>query len=271
MIALLENRKDCSFRLGVQMLSAFQRILALALYLTIPEICAADGMTNCLVRGTTYSNIWDVHTTASDGRVTILHKTGGITVARSDLPNKFLESWGLGVSWIRSPETGNIEIEGSVRFTGQVSNALLLLKSAAPEAYQTVTNYVEVIREAGRSRMSPYQTRPLFEMDESTAFYSLTWCAGAIAHDSVHSKLYHDYVNTHSGWIPDSAWTGPTAEHQCLIHQLKVLKEVGAPADEVRYCAQTPDDFNNVHKYGTNYGQFYSNHLGKGVVSNDTK
>jgi hypothetical protein len=107
-------------------------------------------------------------------------------------------------------------------------------------------------------------------MDNSTAFSSLTWCAGAIAHDSIHSKLFHDYQKAHSGSVPESAWTGPAAEQQCIAHQLRVLKEIDAPSEEIHYCASTPDDFYDVRKYGTNYGEFYANHL-KGTGPKETR
>lgn len=213
---------------------------------------AAAQVTTCSIGNTVYSNIFEVHNGLS-GDVVILYKAGVISVQRGGLSKEFLKSWGLNPSWVLSTNTGNIEIDGTSQFIDQVSNALVLLKRKAPDAYIVVTNYVKVIRQAAQSGMLAYANPPCFEMQESIAFPSLTWCASSIAHDSIHSKLYNDYQNTHFGEVPVSIWTGKAAEHQCLAFQTKVLKEIGAPEDEIRYCSQIPDDFYDTAKYKTNF------------------
>src|SRR5688572_9506659 len=99
------------------------------------------------------------------------------------------------VLWAGHPADGaDPEIVGSLQFSNQVHHALLLLRSRDTNAYGMVTNYIGRIEQGKRSGMWAYKSPPTYEMSDSTAFYSLTWCAATIAHDSFHSKLYHDYL-----------------------------------------------------------------------------
>jgi len=139
------------------------------------------------------------------------------------------------------PQVGEPEIVGSLRFSNQVQQALLLLKSRDADAYAIVTNYVGRIKSGERSGMWAYQTPPTYEMSDTTAFYSVTWCAATIAHDSFHSKLYHDYLKSHSGPVPDAVWTGRAAEVKCMTHQLEVMERIGADKGELDYAKQQAD------------------------------
>ena len=137
--------------------------------------------------------------------------------------------------------SGEPEIVGSVRFSNQVAQALLLLKTRDADAYLIVTNYVGRIKEGKRSGMWAYETPPTFEITDASAFYSITWCAAGIAHDSFHSKLYHDFQKAHAGKVPDDVWTGPAAEQQCMQHQLAVMQHIGAPKFEIDYAKKQAD------------------------------
>jgi hypothetical protein len=94
---------------------------------------------------------------------------------------------------------------------------------------------------AEQSGMWAYKTPPTYEMSDTTALYSLTWCAATIAHDSFHSKLYHDYLKMHSGHVPDAVWTGTAAERKCVKHQLAVMKRIGATQWEIDYVKKEAD------------------------------
>lgn len=133
------------------------------------------------------------------------------------------------------------EIVGSLRFSNQVSQALILLKSRDTNAYAIVTNYVGRIQEGARSGMRADQTPPTYEMSDKTANYSITWCAATIAHDSFHSKLYHEYGASHRGSVPDSVWTGREAERQCMKHQLLVMEHIGASKWEMDWAKKQAD------------------------------
>src|SRR5258708_320212 len=145
------------------------------------------------------------------------------------------------------------EIIGSARFTNQVHQALLLLKARDPDAYAILTNFVGRIQEGERSGMWAYQTPPTYEMADATAFYSVTWCAATIAHDSFHSKLYHDYRKAH-GHVPDDVWTGIAAEQQCMKHQIAVMEHIGASKGEIDYARTHADGhYANEHRTWSDY------------------
>ena len=75
--------------------------------------------------------------------------------------------------------------------------------------------------------MRTYAARPTFDLGTETAYHSVTWCAGAIAHDAYHSKLYHDYRDAYGEPVPDDAWCGQAKELTCNEFQLRVLREIG--------------------------------------------
>ena len=142
----------------------------------------------------------------------------------------------------RGAETvDQIEIAGSARYCNQVREALLLLKARDADAYTIVTTYVKRIEESEHSGMAAYSDPPTYEMSDATAYYSVTWCAATIAHDSYHSKLYHDYLKEHAGPVPDEIWTGRAAERQCMKHQLAVMEHVGATKPEIDWAKKQAD------------------------------
>lgn len=132
-------------------------------------------------------------------------------------------------------------IEGTPKFEDQVEQALGLLKAKSSAGYATVTNYVGIVREHRHSGMDVRHKPPVFELNGKSAYYSVSWCAGVIAHDSFHSKLYFDYKKQHPRalWIPNGAYGGERAERACLEHQFAVLKDIGAPANEMDWCRQS--------------------------------
>lgn len=133
------------------------------------------------------------------------------------------------------------EVVGSERFSKQVRQALLLLKTRDANAYAIVTTYVGRIQQGERSGMWAYRTPPTYEMSDASASYSPTWAAATIAHDSYHSKLYHDYHKAHGGPVPDAVWTGTAAEQQCMEHQLAVMKRIGATQWEIDHAMKQRD------------------------------
>ena len=141
----------------------------------------------------------------------------------------------------RAETFGKIEIVGSSKYTQQVREALLLLKTRDADAYTIVEKYVTRIEESERSGMAAYKEPPTYEMSDTTAYYSVTWCAATIAHDSYHSKLYHDYQDSHHGAVPDEVWTGRAAEQQCMKHQLSVMERIGAAKLAIDHARENAD------------------------------
>jgi len=133
------------------------------------------------------------------------------------------------------------EIIGSARFSNQVQQAMSILKARDAAAFAIVTNYIGRIQEGERSGMWAYKMPPTYELSDATAFYSVTWCAATIAHDSFHSKLYHEYQKEHGGPVPDAIWTGSAAERKCMKHQLAVMERIGATKLEIDYAKKEAD------------------------------
>ena len=90
--------------------------------------------------------------------------------------------------WSKSPP----KVTGTAKVRGQIETALILLKEKAPEAHALIQKNVAIIAEGKRSGMWAYKNPPTYEISNASALYSISWCAGTIAHDAYHSKLYHD-------------------------------------------------------------------------------
>lgn len=151
--------------------------------------------------------------------------------------------------------TGNarsfeIDIEGSPEYRKQVGQALNLLKNKAPNAYQIVKKYVGKILQNKRSGMAAFENPPTYKMSDRTAFYSLTWCAGTIAHDSYHSKLYHDYREKKGEPVPYEIWAGFEAEKKCIKHQMETLMLIEAPLHEINHCTSLDGTHGDTNKDG---------------------
>ena len=150
----------------------------------------------------------------------------------------------------RAAPAAEIQVEGSERFKTQVIRALELLKRDAPEAFAIVENCVARIEQGEHSGMWAYRVPATYEMTETTAFYSVTWCASAIAHDSMHAKLYRDRQKGHPGLVPDHVWVGEDAEKLCLRHQTDVLTKLAAPKHEIDYCRNLKGTHHDVNRDG---------------------
>lgn len=146
----------------------------------------------------------------------------------------------------QAPHFDSLAIVGSPKFVDQVERALTLLKFQSPESYHEVTNYVGIIQEDEHSGMEAEHQPPIFQLNDRSAFYSVTWCAGVIVHDATHSKLYHDYHALHRGTVPAETWTGHAAERICLDQQLRTLTEIGAPQRELEYFKTLTPDYADV-------------------------
>lgn len=144
-----------------------------------------------------------------------------------------------------------IEIVGDERFTQQVRSALSLLAERAPDEFREISRYVGRIRHAERSGMRAYDEPPTYELADPTAFYSVSWCAGTIAHDAFHSKLYHDYRAEHGEPVPSDVWTGQRAEQRCNAFQLAVLRKVRAPDREIDWMLSQDGSHADVNGDGT--------------------
>jgi hypothetical protein len=142
------------------------------------------------------------------------------------------------------------EVLGDEKFSAMVNDALDLLREKAPEAYIIVAENVGRIKQSPQSGMAAEEDPPTFELADTSAYYSLTWCAAVIAHDSYHSKLYHDYKNQHGLPVPHEHWAGVATESICNAHQIKVMEAIEAPQHELDYMATQDGTHSDVNGDG---------------------
>lgn len=131
-----------------------------------------------------------------------------------------------------------VQIRGDKAFIEQVEHSLRLLREKSPDAFRLTQRFAPRIAQSSRSGMRAYADPPTFDLSPKTANYSDTWCAGSIAHDTYHSKLYHEYLDAHEGLVPDEEWSGKAKELECIHFQARVLREIGAPPSEITYVDQ---------------------------------
>jgi hypothetical protein len=145
---------------------------------------------------------------------------------------------------------GQIEIRGTAPFVGQVSRALELIRQKAPEEFAAIEANVKRVLQQARSGMNNYTDPPTCELADPTTFYSITWCAGCIAHESHHAALFKQ---------PGHVYGLAEEESACNAVQLKVMKLIGSPAEELSYLAAQDGshfDLNGDGKYTQeDYGQ----------------
>jgi hypothetical protein len=131
----------------------------------------------------------------------------------------------------------DIPIKGDASCSLQTGQALTLLKSRDPSDYRNITRYIRLIecRDAG-SGMYAWEEPPRFAAGRATRDAGILWYAGAIAHDSCHSREYHEYLQSHpSSSVPPEVYTGKTAEEACLQYQYTVLQKIGANEKMLQY------------------------------------
>lgn len=128
-----------------------------------------------------------------------------------------------------------VTVYGSASFIEQVERSLDLLRDKSPDAFKLTQRYAPRIEQNSRSGMRAYDDPPTFNLSEKTASVSDTWCAGSIAHDAYHSKLYHEYLEAHEDPVPDEVWCGQARELECFRYQARVMRDIDAPESEITY------------------------------------
>jgi len=137
-----------------------------------------------------------------------------------------------------------LSVRGTPRFRTRVTESLSLLRTKSPDAYQIVTNNIGAIAQSKHSGMAAYRKPPTFELNDATAYASITWCASCIAHDSLHARFYFTWLRFHASEkvVPHDVWMGANAEALCSLHQVRVLRQIGAPSNEIAHCSSSSTD-----------------------------
>jgi len=139
-----------------------------------------------------------------------------------------------------------IVIQGDAECVSKTTAALNLLKQKSPDGYSEVESYIGIIQcQPSGSGMYAMEKPPRFVVGNQTRDAGVIWYAGAIVHDSNHSKLYNQYLTAHPGIpVPADVWTGQAAENQCIAVQYKALEDLGADAATLKYLqSQTNSNY----------------------------
>lgn len=129
-----------------------------------------------------------------------------------------------------------IEITGRPKFLARTREALELLRPTP--FFPGIQRHIAVIRQGRRSGMRADAEKPAFIVGRRTWSHSALWYAGAIAHDSYHSRLYHDEKARTGKNPPVDCWTGKEAERKCLAFQIEVMAALGAGAALMDYLGR---------------------------------
>jgi hypothetical protein len=122
-----------------------------------------------------------------------------------------------------------IEVAGEDDFIDQVRTAVELIHDKMPDELVAIAASIKCIRQNRRSSCDIYCDPIRCNMSRKTAMFSLTWCAGAIAHEACHARIH---LARH-GAAPRNSYQDAQAEEKlCFVDQVRVLKGIGAPASE---------------------------------------
>lgn len=129
-----------------------------------------------------------------------------------------------------------IIVEGSSEFIEKTKTALELLKGSS---FDEIKKFLGRIRQAEYSGMDAKSAIPTYYAGEWTWKAPAHWYASTIAHDTLHSFLYHDYERKHKFQrVKSSAWMGAENEKKCLKFQLKILQEINGDIRDIKYVEE---------------------------------
>lgn len=143
-----------------------------------------------------------------------------------------------------------ITVTGNNKYQIQVNKCLRLLSLKAKSEYKIIKTHIGIIAQSDKSGMWAWENPPRYSMSDKTAFYSITWCAGTIAHDAYHSFLYHKYVSPSGEKPPYDKWGGVNAEKLAIDFQVKVMKKIGASKHEINYLQTLDGTHGDTNKDG---------------------
>jgi hypothetical protein len=135
-----------------------------------------------------------------------------------------------------------IEIKGDEKCQTQTTDALKLIETKAPSYYDVVIHSIGVIdcQPAG-SGMYWWEYPPRFQVGEATREAGTMWYAGAIVHDSCHSKQHYEQYSL----------TDKQAEAQCIDFQIAAMTIMGADQETLDYLRNAI----NTNYWDVDYGE----------------
>jgi len=157
--------------------------------------------------------------------------------AAQDQPRTTIIPAGFPVQYDGIRFEGDVDINCSL----QTVHALDLLDTKSHDDFLTITKYIGVIEcRDDWSGMYGWENPPRFRVGKATRDSGVIWYAGAIAHDSCHSRQYNDYAKVHFGeTVPLVLFSGEAAEIECINYQYGVLEKIGAPKKMLDYVSNS--------------------------------
>jgi hypothetical protein len=149
-----------------------------------------------------------------------------------DAPNRMLAATlvaalALAAGGCREAESFHgVAIVGSEEFTDQIRAALALIREKSPDDFALISKHVRRVEEHARSGME--LSSSTCQLAPASAYYSLTWCAGCIAHEAHHARLAES---------PSHTYGLAEEELDCIAFQRAVSERLGAPDWELDYLA----------------------------------
>lgn len=144
-----------------------------------------------------------------------------------------------------------ILITGSEAFKVRTGECLDLLFEKYRESYKFIRKHVGVIAQSRISGMVAWHDPPMYQMSNTTASYSLTWCASSIAHDAYHSFLYKKFRPKSGARTPERYWADFKAEKLAINYQKRVAKKIKAPSHELKYLESLDGTHADIDGDGT--------------------
>jgi len=136
-----------------------------------------------------------------------------------------------------TPEPATIEVIGDEAFMAWTQQALELIETRAPEAYEEVLASIDTI-ESVPAGSGMYVEEKRYAVGDQTAYApgydeagQLVWYAGTIVHDAHHSALFQD----------NKPYTGKDAEISCLTVQKAALELLSDDAFFTNYLQSLID------------------------------
>ena len=128
---------------------------------------------------------------------------------------------GLLVSWPFLACQDGVILLGSKSFLEATKSALRLLQHQDAEAYEFVTEHLDVIVAGPSSRVYPELPLAICTIGSRARQAGETWYASCLAHEA-----YHVYLRDHpSGRL--TPWRGEDAEERCVAYQRYVILRIG--------------------------------------------
>lgn len=143
-----------------------------------------------------------------------------------------------------------IAIEGDSKYKNQITKCLNLIRNHSKEDYSFVVKHIGIIKQHPKSGMFAWKSPPVFQMSNKSAFHSLTWCAGGIAHDAYHSYLFRENKVEGEKYPPYETWGGFSAEKKCIQYQISVMRKIGGSESDIKYLEAQDGTHGDTNKDG---------------------